>query len=290
MAARSATLLLQMSSGGCVTTASQGGMTVPYRISFTLAAVMAAQSGLGLLTPDQYRDSASVLATWFGNDSVTLALGLPLLAIGLLLDRRDIILGRLLWLGALGYAMHNYSFYLFGAALNVFFPLYLSAFLLALIGLILTLARTDVDTLSARFRSSTPVRWIGAYLVLVAAGMSIAWMSMWAAHLFAGRPTPIAPEEFKLVAALDLTIMAPALASGGILLWRRYPWGYLIATAAGLQGSLYLLVLTVNSVGFIIRGSVAAPGELPVWGALALTTAVATALLLMNVRGRWRHE
>ncbi len=121
----------------------------------------------------------------------------------------------------------------------------------ALRGLILTLARTDVHTLSVRFRSNTPVRSIGASLVLVAAGLSIAWMSMWAAHIFAGRPTPGEPEEFKLVAAGDLTIMAPALASEGVLLWRRHPWGCVIASVAGLQGSLYLLVLTVNSAVFI---------------------------------------
>jgi len=115
-------------------------------------------------------------------------------------------------------------------------------------------------------------------------------MSMWAAHISAGRPTPATPEAFRLVAVLDLTIMAPALASGGILWWRRHPWGYVIAAVAGLQGSLYLLVLTVNSAVSIVRGTVAAPGELPVWGALALATSVATAILLGNIQGRWLNE
>jgi hypothetical protein len=36
---------------------------------------------------------------------------------------------------------------------------------------------------------------------------------MWAAYAFAGRPTPIEPEAFKVVAALDLCLMGPALAS-----------------------------------------------------------------------------
>jgi len=69
-----------------------------------------------------------VLATWFGNDWVTPAIALPLLTTGLLLDRRGSICGRLLWLGALGYAVYNYAFFLFGAALNSFFPLYVAAF------------------------------------------------------------------------------------------------------------------------------------------------------------------
>jgi hypothetical protein len=109
---------------------------------------------------------------------------------------------------------------------------------------------------------------------------------MWAAYVFAGRPTPIEPEAFQLVAALDITVMVPALASGGVLLWRRNGWGYIVAAIAGIQGSLYLLVLSTNSVVLIIRGLAEAPGELFQWGPLAVTTIAATALLLASVRGR----
>ena len=38
--------------------------------------------------------------------------------------------GLLLWLGVIGYTAYNYGFYLFGAALNAFFPLYLAALVL----------------------------------------------------------------------------------------------------------------------------------------------------------------
>jgi hypothetical protein len=50
------------------------------------------------------------------------------------------------------------------------------------------------------------------------------------------RPTPIDPEPFKVVAALDLSLMVPALGIGGVLLWKRRPSGYLIATIAAIQG------------------------------------------------------
>jgi len=108
---------------------------------------------------------------------------------------------------------------------------------------------------------------------------------MWGAYAFAGRPTPIEPEAFKLVAALDISIMATALTFGGALLWRRNAWGYIVAAIAGIQGSLYLLVLSVNSSVAIHRGLAEAPGELPVWGMLAVLTTTATVLLLTNVRG-----
>jgi hypothetical protein len=76
------------------------------------------------------------------------------------------------------------------------------------------------------------VRIVGGYLVFVASGLSSAWMTTWAAYVFAGRPTPVEPEAFKLVAALDITIMVPALALGGVLLWRRNAWGYVVAAIA----------------------------------------------------------
>jgi hypothetical protein len=42
-------------------------------------------------------------------------------------------------------------------------------------------------------------------------------------------------------------------------------------------------VLTVNSAIAILRGLAEAPGEVPVWGPLAVTTAVAAMLLLANI-------
>ena len=48
--------------------------------------------------------------------------------------------GELLWLGATGYVVYNYAFYLFGAALNPFFPLYVIILGLAILTLAAALA------------------------------------------------------------------------------------------------------------------------------------------------------
>ncbi len=63
--------------------------------------------------------------------------------------------------------------------------------------------------------------------------------------------------------------------------------GYVLAVAAGVGSSLYLLVLGGNSVVAVVRGLSPAPGELPLWGPLALATAAATMVLLTHVP---RHE
>jgi hypothetical protein len=100
-------------------------------------------------------------------------------------------------------------------------------------------------------------------------------------------PTPVDPEAFKVVAALDLALMVPALVVGGVLLWKRRPWGYVIATIAAIQRALYLLVLSINSAIATSRNLAAASGELPIWGPLALFTTLAAAVLVKNASGRF---
>jgi hypothetical protein len=255
----------------------------PYLLSLVLVGLMAVQALLGLLFRTEYRDAEWIAAAWYGNDWFTLIVGVPLLAAAL--TARYSVRGRLLWFGMLGYAVYNYAYYLFGAALNVFFPVYVLACVVSSITLILVLARTDVEGIAATFDPATPVRLIGGYLTVVGTCLGCVWLAMWAAYAFAGRATPVEPEAFKLVAALDLTMMVTALVSGGVLIWRRRPWGYVIASVAALQGSLYLMVLTLNSLVAINRGLVKAPGELPVWGTLAGLTSLAAMMLLARVRG-----
>jgi hypothetical protein len=259
-------------------------MKLPYTLSVMLLLLMIGQAVLGLVFPEQYRDLEWIRATWFGNDWVTLALAVPLLSAGLLLEQGGSVRGRLLGLGVLGYGVYNYAFYLFGAALNAFLPLYILLFLLSVTALIFSLSRINVSHIATRFDSRTPVRIIGGYLVFVAFGLVLVWLGMWAAHIFGGQPTPVEPEAFKLVVALDLTLMVPALASGGVLLWRGHPWGYVISAIASIQGTLYLIVLAVNGVILSMRGLVKGPTDVPIWGTLAAATAVATVLLLSHVR------
>jgi hypothetical protein len=255
-------------------------------LTVIVGGLMLAQAALGLLFRAQYRDAEWIATTWLGNDWVTLGIVLPLLAATLKLTRRGSHRALLLWLGLLGYAVYNYAFYLFGAALNAFFPLYVMALVGSALALILALAGTSASEIARRFHDNTPVRFIGGYFVVVGISLASVWLAAWAAYVFAGRPTPVDPEVFKLVAGLDAVLMVPALAGGGALLWRRHVWGYVISAIAGIQGSLYLLVLSINSIIFVVRGLAQPPGEIPLWGGLAAATSAATLLLLAHAGRR----
>ena len=239
---------------------------------------------MGLVFQTAYRDVDWIRAAWFGNDWVTFLVAVPLLLTGFVRAAAGSIRGVLLWLGLIGYALYNYAFYLFGAAVNAFFPLYVAALVLAATVLILALAHIDARRVAESIRPTTPVRLIGGSLVFVGLGLATVWIAMWAGYIFAGRPTPVETEVFKLVAALDLSLMVPTLTVGGVLLWRRMPWGYVIAAIAATQGALYLFVLSVNSLVAIQRGIANPPGELPIWGTLTIFTAAVAVLVFANVR------
>jgi hypothetical protein len=253
-------------------------------LSVTLCLLMAVQAALGLALRGQYRDAAWVQATWFANDWVTLLVAVPTLAASLAIARRGSVRAQLVWYGLLAYAVYNYAYYLFGAALNAFLPLYVVLLLLAACTLGIALVQLDASGIAARFRPAVTARIVAAYCVVVAVALAIVWLGIWAAHVFGGRPTPVEPEAFRLVAALDLTLMVPALAAGGILLWRRHPWGYVLTSVATVQATLYLLVLSAGSIVSIARGLVDVPGEVPIWGTLMVLTGTATTFLLTTAR------
>jgi hypothetical protein len=257
---------------------------VPALLSKGLAGLMLVQALAGLLLADQYRDPEPIKTTWFGNDWVTLVLATPLLLAGIVSATRGSTRGLVLWLGVIAYAVYNYAFYLFGAALNAFLPLYVLTMVIAVVVLILALSALDVETLARSSRPNIPLRAIGGSLMLIGIGLAVVWIALWWAYIFINRPTPIDPEAFKIVAALDLSLMVPALTCGGVLLWRRSPWGYIIASIASIQAALYLFVLSVNSLVAIQRGVASAPGELPMWGPLAIVMTIVALALVTNLR------
>jgi hypothetical protein len=260
-------------------------MSVPRKLTSVLAALMCAQSLTGLLAPAQYRDVAWIKAAWFGNDWLTLIVAVPMLVISSVGAQRGSARARLLFLGAVGYAVYNYAFYLLGAALNIFFPLYVASVVVAAVILIVTLGRLDASTIKLSARPAAPLALIGGSFIVIGLGLGLVWIWMWAAYVFFGRPTPVDPDAFRLVAALDLSLMAPALVSSGMLLWRGRPWGVVLAAIAGVQGSLYLAVLSINSLIAIGRGLAAGRRELVIWGPLAAVTVLVTVLLLSSVHG-----
>jgi len=255
-----------------------------WRLSWALVPLMALASLAGLLWEGLYRDAEWVKAAWFGNDLVTLFVAVPALAVSLVLARRGSLRGELVWYAMLGYAVYNYAYYLFGARMNELFLLYVTLFVLPIVGLMLGLGGLDAQRVAARFGPRTPVRAVSAYMAFTGAGLAAAWTAQWAQWVFAGIEPSIGEEPFTLIAALDLALMVPFFALGAVLLWRRRPWGYVLGAIMNLKGATYTLVLTAGSAAGAVRGVEGAAAQVPVWTAWTAVGLAATIALLAGVR------
>jgi len=266
---------------------SKGSSTrrVATRLSWAIVAGMALQSLIGLVAPSVYRDAAWIKAAWYANDIVTLLVGVPLLAGGLLAARRGSARGELLWYAGLGYGAYNYAYYMYGARIGYVFPLIVALFVACAWALVLSVSTTDVPALAARFGSRTPTRAVAVYAGLTGIGLSVAWLAQWGAYVFAGTVPSIGEAPFRLVAAMDLGWMVPPLLVGAVLLWRRRAWGYLLTAISVTQGAAYTAVLTVSSVVGGLRGIEGSMEQAPIWGVWTLLGAAAAVGLLLRIEG-----
>jgi hypothetical protein len=255
---------------------------IPYALVATTGVLMALAAAAGIALPSAYRDPAWIEAAWLGSDIVTLFVAVPLLALGLVLARRGSRAGELLVCAMLGYAVYGYAYYLFGASLNVWFPLHVAIVVTAIVGLAVTLARADAAAVASGFAAGTPARVVAGYLALTGVGLGSAWLAQWAAYVFGGVRPSVGVDAFALVAALDMTLIVPFMVFAGVLLWRRRPWGFVLGAMMAVKGATYTLGLTASSAVGATRGIAGSAEQIPVWGAW---TAIGLAACVLLFRG-----
>jgi hypothetical protein len=240
------------------------------------------------LRADLYRDSAWITAGWRGNDVVTLFIAVPMLTSTLILVRRGSLKAQLVWLGLLFYALYNYPYYLFGAVINSFFPLYVALFASSISALILGVASLDVDAVSRVFRDRTPAKWISGHMLIVSLVLGSLWMGLWMKFVLTGAIPEVGGSEqaYRLIASMDLSLQVTALAIAAIWLWRRQPWGYIAGTILMVADTVYMLVLLAFSPFAASAGVAGAWDQAPAWALLGIGCLVASASPLSNMPSR----
>ena len=270
------------------------GRDVRVRAAMILSAaagvLMGAASLLGLLAADLYRDPPSTASMFQAYDLVTLLVAVPLLAWALWAARRGSIRAQLVWVAMLAYTVYDYALYVFGSEFNAAFLLHVAVFAAAVAGLALALSTLDITGIAARFSSRTPARWIAGLLAFLALGLGSMWIA--AAARFAmsgdvpgGSVLVETPELVHLGIALDLTLLVPAYALAALLLWRRTPWGYVLAATMLIAGTVhqlgYLVALPLQVQAGVPDAAAVDPGESPIAAAFL----AASIVLLACVHG-----
>jgi hypothetical protein len=252
-------------------------------LSTIAAALAAAAAACGLLVDGVYRDNPFVISAWRGNDVVTLAVGLPLLAAARVVAARGSARGLLVWLAMLDYLAYAYAYYLFGARFNELFLAYVGVFTLSALALVFGLGRIDAESVRRATSPGAPRRLIAAYMLAVGVGLTVVYVSESMAFVLSGDlPAVVRLTEHptSLVFALDLSLLVPGLLLGGVWLWRGDAWGYVIAAILTVKGAVYTLALAAGSAWAGRAGYAEASAQLPFWLLLsACGTAASLALL-----------
>jgi hypothetical protein len=186
----------------------------------------------------------------------------------------------------LAYTLYNFAYYLFGAAFNSLFLIYVALFDLSMFALIFALVRLDVNDIGRGFRASTPVRWIAGYMGFVALGLTVVYGAASLDFVATGQVPEIVTltgHLTSIVYALDLTLVVPWFVLGAIWLWQRRPWGYVLATILNVKGAAYMLALSAVTISAVHAGASEDLSQVGLWGAIGVLSLVASVFLLGNL-------
>ncbi len=182
-------------------------------------------------------------------DVINLFIGLPLLAAGIVLNERGSLRGRLLLGGMLFYFCYVYGMAMTGNSFNPLFLVYIAIFALTGVAFFMNLNGIDVKRLPAQMAEHFPRRLFIGFSFFVAVVLTVLWL---------GRILPMMvtnrfPDEFTGLTALtsqafDLGMVVPLAIAAGILLWRRSPWGYLLASISLTHG----LMMSISLPSWIV--------------------------------------
>ena len=201
-------------------------LTFAYALSGLLCVLLLISSVVGLLYGSRglYDSYPAALAGLVGQDGVTLVLGIPLLIISVWLTGRGSTSGLLVWSGALFYFAYSYYFYVIGG-FNALFLVYIAIVSTSLYGLLILLFAVDPEELRGRFGSRAPARLVGSFFISISLLFALMWGGMVISSAVAGtRPD----EVLRSVVIIDCTVLLPLLFFGGVRLWRREIWGYVL--------------------------------------------------------------
>lgn len=259
--------------------------------TWTLAVLAACVKAFGAFAPATYDDPLWTSSQLRGADAVALFTLVPLLLLSAGWAGRGDPRGVLVWLGALHVLVYDVAFYLFAAAFNAWFLAYAALVAGGLVLLVAALYHVDLDGLGRAFDAATPHRWPAAVLGLLGLGLGGVWVSQAIAYLATGTlPSSVVSSEHPtaVIFAIDLTLLVPFFLLAALGLWRRRPWGRVLATAVSVSGATYTLLLAGMGIAAdptVVEG---ASVLVPLWLTLGVASAAVAVTLLRHAPTRPR--
>ena len=225
--------------------ATDRATSVALGLTTALLGVVALCGVVMLIAPTVLRDPpGNALGTYL----VMLLVAVPVTAVAMRAARRGSLAGRFVWLGGVGYLLYNAILTSFSLQFNELFLFYVASLSLAVWSLVAVLNTIDASALPARFPARFPARLVGGYLIATALAFGLLWLrDVLPAALFGTRPLSLRGTTLpvNVVQVIDFAFTLPVSFAAGVWLWRRRPWGFLLA-------GLMLVLLLIESVSIAV--------------------------------------
>jgi hypothetical protein len=241
--------------------------------SFVLLGLMGIAALSGVLVPALYKDNLLVKSGWIGNDLVTLFLVLPVLVLSISLLRRGSLKGLLVWGGVALYALYCYAFYLFGAAFNSLFLVYVAILIAASFGLIQLLTLPEIKKIISTVALPQKTRYLAGLMIFISLSLGAYWIAMTVQYFWTGNPPALVTavdHPTNVTGALDLWMVVSVGLLAGFWLWQQKPWGYVVGTIWSIKGGLYMTALSAAAIAQYISGAVADLFQVAIWAPIGL--------------------
>jgi hypothetical protein len=211
-----------------------------------------------------YRNDTLFTAGSFrGTDAENIIVAVPLLVVAFVACRRGSLGGRFLLVSALSWFLYNGASMALGAAYNSLFLAYIGLFSASLFAFILVFTSIDLVALAGHIPAGAPHRGLAIFLFIAGLAPLGLWLSDVIGSLVQGKaPELLATYTTPVTYVLDLGVIVPVVFLSGILVLRRAPLGYLLATIMLVLLAVTGLAVIGQTVAQINAGIVFGPGPL----------------------------
>ncbi|WP_181444414.1 hypothetical protein [Bacillus sp. 03113] len=230
-------------------------------------------------------DSVSVASQAIAQDIVTLVAGIPLLIVAIYLTRKGLLKGKLLLAGTLGYFLYTYTSYTFLSIFNSFFLIDVILMSASFFAFTLTMMSFDIENIASHFNENLPVKFLGSMLIFIAVAIGFMWVGRIVLPLQNGT-VPVELEQYTtlVIQALDLGFVVPVAILSGVLVIKRKPIGYLLASIIVVKAGTMLAAITAMEVNMIYEGVKVSLIEIIVFPLFNMVMIYCLILIMKNIK------
>jgi len=251
-------------------------------LSFIITILVAMVSVAEIIHQKYLYSAANLLQIFVPNDIINLMVGLPFLFISLLLTIRGKLPGLLCWPAAIFYFVYVYFPYIICVPFNYLFLPYLILFSLSIYTLIGVIVSIDSHAVCNLLSTKAPYRIFGGILI----GLGVLIILRQTALIINALINNTIIETPELAVWIDdFVVGSPAMLTGGYLLWKKKPLGYVVSPGLFISYG----ILSIGLIPFILIQSHLKNTSVDIFAIAVLIVMALICLIPFGVFIRSRH-